>query len=184
MTALLDADQLGIHLDRFTATLFRMETLPEYAVDSDGDDFTRWLAGESEPTWSRLNPWLDVLRGERDAGKVSSRVRVLSERLTDYERYACEWGYAYNVPAGEDIRILRHGEHDVPSRLTDRDWWLIDTREVVVMHYDDAGRFIGGEAISIGVGVYRDAQRATWASAEPFGQWWARHPELQRQVSA
>jgi len=31
---------------------FRLELLPAYAVDSDGDDFHRWLAGESEPTWN------------------------------------------------------------------------------------------------------------------------------------
>ena len=90
----LDAAELGRYLGDFRQRLFRMETLPAYTVDSDGDDYQRWLAGESEPTWERKTRWMDVLRRERAAGKVSSRVRVLSEQLTDYECYACEWGYA------------------------------------------------------------------------------------------
>src|SRR3954453_3491477 len=80
-------------------TAFRLELLPEYAVGSDGDDYRRWLAGEAEPTWERKNPWLKVLRDERAAGLHSSRVRVMSEPPTDYERYAAQWGYALNSEA-------------------------------------------------------------------------------------
>ncbi len=84
MSALLDLDQLGEHLDRFRHRLFRLETLPSYAVDSDGDDFHRWLAGDFTVS-DRHRRWMDVLRRERAEGRVSARVRVLSRVLTDYE---------------------------------------------------------------------------------------------------
>jgi len=179
----LNPEELGRYLGRYEHTLFRMETLPAYAVTSDGDDFNRWLAGEAEPTWERKNRWLDVLRTERAAGKVSRRVRVLSEELTEYERYSCEWGYALNAPAGEDIRVLRRGEHVIPDAHTEHDWWIVDGREVVLMHYDNDGRFAFAEICPDPHGDYPDAAWLAWGAAEPFPEWWARHPELHRQVA-
>jgi hypothetical protein len=182
---LLDAAQLGEHLNRFRRRLFRMETLPAYIVDSDGGDFDRWLAGEPDPTWERKQRWLDVLRAEHAAGKVSGRVRILSEHLTDYERYACEWGYALNSTAGEDIRVLHRGEHHIPPGVIERDFWVVDDDQAVLMHYDEFGRFEGAEVLpAVGLEVWHDARDAAWAAAEPFGQWWARHPELHRKLAA
>lgn len=182
MTAQLDLSGLVDQLDRFESRLFRMETLPAYAVDSDGDDYHRYVRGELEPDWERKQPWLDELRADRDSGKLRYRVRVLSAQLTDYERYACEWGYALNTQAGEDIRVLRRGEHPVPAGLIERDFWVVDDDATVAMHYDDAGRFTSAEVLPADVlREHLDARDEAWAAAEPFGPWWARHPELHRQ---
>src|SRR3954453_4264412 len=93
MSEPLDERGLGDYIDRrYRApgdTLFRMETLPAYVVDSDGEDYRRWLGGAEEPTWSRKRPWLDTLRRERRNGQMSRRVRVLSAEVTPYERYSC-----------------------------------------------------------------------------------------------
>lgn len=74
----MNADELGEYLDRHFHQpgdrLFRMEVLPAYAVDSDGDDYERWLDGATEPTWSRKQPWLDTLRGERANGQISTMI--------------------------------------------------------------------------------------------------------------
>jgi hypothetical protein len=181
----LDVAELGRHLGEFRHELFRMETLPAYAVTSDGDDYQRWLAGETEPTWERKNRWLATLRAEHAAGKISRRVRVLSEQVTEYENYACEWGYALNAPAGEDIRILHRGEHGIPEDvIADQDFWIVDDREVVAMHYAADGRFEGAEVLpEDNLDRYRDTRDRTWEAAEPFVEWWARHPELHRSVS-
>jgi hypothetical protein len=185
MTELLDPTALGAFLGGFQHHLFRMETLPQYAVDSDGDDYQRWLDGEPEPTWERLNGWLKVLRDERAAKKISARVRVLSAHLTDYERYACEFGYQYTGEAGEDIRVLRRGEHTFPSELIDRDFWIVDGAKVIDMHYDEHGRFLGAELLGAGqLNDHLRAHAAAWAAAEPFAAWWARHPELHRRLAA
>jgi hypothetical protein len=181
----LDVAELGQHLAGFRHELFRMETLPAYAVSSEGDDYHRWLAGETEPTWERKNRWLATLRAERAAGKISHRVRVLSAQLTEYEKYSCEWGYALNSAAGEDIRVLHRGEHSIPDGvITDRDFWIVDDHEVVAMHYDEDGHFEGAEVLpEDALDGHRDTRDRTWAAAEPFGEWWARHPELHRSVT-
>jgi hypothetical protein len=118
----MDAEALGRFIDEGYNQpgdqLFRMEVLPEYDVASDGEDFRRWLEGATEPTWTRKQPWLDTLRKERENGQISRRVRILSEQVTDYERYACDFGYRYNGEY-EEIRVLHRGEHEIPAGLID-----------------------------------------------------------------
>lgn len=184
----MDAQALGRFIDqhyhRPGDRLFRMEVLPEYEVTSDGDDFRRWLDGAPEPTWSRKQPWLDTLRRERDHGQISQRVRILSERVTDYERYACDFGYRYNG-AYEEIRVLHRGEHEIPPGLIERDFWIIGDSIVVPMYYDDHGHFEGAEVAD--PSELADDVRtrdAAWSAAEPFAQWWTRHPDLHRKVAA
>lgn len=178
---MLDEQELGeFFASHFTRTAFRLELLPEYAVGSDGGDYQRWLDGAPEPTWERKNAWLDVLREDTAAGRANSRVKVMSQAVTDYERYACEWGYALNVQAGEDVRILDLAENHLPGPLMHvRDFWLLDDEAVIVMHYDEHGRFLGGEPTH-NVSRYQRARDLAVSASEPFEQWWARHPELHR----
>jgi hypothetical protein len=185
----MDAEKLGQYIDqhfhRPGHRLFRMEVLPEYAVDSDGEDYRRWLAGATEPTWSRKQPWLDTLRRERDNNQLSMRVRILSPDVTNYERYACEFGYAYNVEAGEDIRVLRRGEHTLPADIVQHDFWLINNDIVIPMSYDAAGRFESASVADASeVSGYLRARESAWSAAEPFATWWARHPELHCRSAA
>ncbi|MGH3865770.1 MAG: DUF6879 family protein [Pseudonocardiaceae bacterium] len=184
----MDTEALGRFIDEHYHQsgdrLFRMEVLPEYEVTSDGDDYRRWLGGATEPTWTRKQPWLDTLRRERENGQISTRVRILSEQVTDYERYACDFGYRYNGEY-EGIRVLRYGEHEIPTDLIERDFWIIGDSIVVTVHYDDHGRFEGSEVADPGeLGEHLRTRDRAWAAAEPFVAWWARYPELHRRAAA
>jgi hypothetical protein len=171
----LTAPDLGEYIDaRLTRSAFRLELLDRYDVESDGADYERFLRGESTPTMDRKNPWLNRLRRERAAGIHNHRVHVLRTPLTDYLRYECEWGYAYNAAAGEDIRILDVTERSVPDGLVDHDFWLIDDEHGIRMHYDAGGRFIGAEPVA-DPAPYRRARDVAVAVAEPFDNWWSRH---------
>ena len=166
-------------------SVFRMECLPRYAVTSDGDDYHRWVAGASHPTWSRKQSWLDELACDHAKGITHARVRRFGRVLSDYELYSCAWGYALNAPAGEDIRVLRDGEHDVPDHLLDTEYWVVNDGVVVPVLYDASGGFVGAAVL----GPERTAdfladRDAAWNAAEPFAQWWARHPELHREQMA
>lgn len=179
---LMDLPTLGAFIEanihRAGDGVFRMECLPEYEVTSDGDDYHRWLAGWDEPTWARKQPWLDELAADRDAGIVHRRVRRFGSTLTDYELYSCMWGYALNSQAGEDIRVLRGGEHQVPE-LLDSEYWILNDELVVPVLYDAHGRFLGAGVMSPDrVEEFLADRDAAWEAAEPFAQWWSRHPEL------
>lgn len=185
---MLDEDQLAACFDEehFQESAFRLELLPEYAVGSDGGDFQRWLDGAAEPTWERKNAWLDVLRADMMAGRLNCRVKVMSPNPTLYERYASQWGYAINVGAGEDIYILDTATTPLPTALDGlRDFWLIDDRTIIVMHYDEHGRFEGGEiAPDAELPRYRAARDAALAVSLNFSRWWEIHPHLHRQRRA
>jgi hypothetical protein len=164
----------------FTRRVFRLELLDSYDVGTDGGDVARYLAGEDSPDPERKGPWLTHLRTERAAGRLRQRVHVLRSPLTGYLRYECEWGYAPNSEAGEDIGILDLTEQPLPQALDgiDHDFWLIDDQQVIVVHYDQDGRFTGAEHLDpVALPRYQAARDAAIAAAEPFTRFWARHPE-------
>lgn len=181
MPRLLTEAELGELLDHAQHELFRLEVLDAYEVATDGGDFGRYMAGAPGPDPARKEPWLARLRQDAARGLHNSRVHVVRSPLGDYLRYECEWGYAPNAEAGEDIRILDLAEVPGPRGLPGHDFWLMDGRTAVVMHYDDRARFLGASvAPRWQLGRYRRAARAAWQAAVPFDAYWSAHPQYQR----
>ena len=191
-TRMMTIPELSAWMDRhFTRAAFRLETRQVYEVASDGSDFRRWLDGE--PTWTpeRKQPWLDRLAAEHDRGLYRHRVRIVDHPVSDYTRYECEWGYAPNVRAGEDVRILDLDERARPNvgGLDRTDWWLVTdqhgTTRVAEMIYAVDGQFLGAvERHPDDVPTFVAARDALWDAAEPFEPWWNRHSHLRRNTHA
>jgi len=182
---LLDAEQLSAVLDGSRWDLFRIETLPAYATPTTSPDFQRWLDGDPGPDWSVRQKWLDLLARWADEGRPRRRVRIIHDPVSAYERYACEWGYVNNVRAGEPTRVIDLAETRGPVELdaAPGDWWLIDGRDVVAMHYDPDGQFRGAEVLDAQHAPrHRAAMDAAWRVAEDFTTWWDRHPEHRRSA--
>lgn len=179
---MLDLDQVGAYFDtHFTRTAFRLEALDVYDVDTDGGDLARYLGGEDEPNADYKSGWLQQLRDDTAAGKQWSRVHVLSTPLNDYLRYECEWGYAYNVAAGERVGIIDLSAQELPAEVILEEFWLFDDAHLLLMHYDEAGHFIGGEPLPTDqLPRYRAAMNAAVAVSASFTEWWSRHPEEHR----
>jgi hypothetical protein len=179
---MMDAAELGSYIRaHFTRSAFRWERQPAYEVASDGSDYRRYLDNETEPTWERLRPWLDHLAEEQARELYRHRVRLFHHPLHPYERYESEWGYVFTSAAGEDIRVLYPGEHQLPDALIDHDYWLLDQVHAVRMHYADSGEFLGATIEPDLVDAYRLGRDTAWLRAEPFSPWWNRHPEYHRQ---
>jgi hypothetical protein len=120
-------------LQNFERSAFRLETLPEYNVQQEAEMLARFKRGEPVDLPDD-HPWLERVRHHCRAGKLMRRIRVVSYPLTDYLRMEMSW-YPKSVSAGEDIRITE-------VQLSG-DFWLFDERTVVVLHYDNEGRFTG-----------------------------------------
>lgn len=86
-----------------------------------------------------------MIREATVKGRRFSRVRVVSIPLTDYSRFGVFCSQFTNA-AGEDIRYLERDQAKVEG-LPNHDYWLFDSRKLVLMHFDDADRFQGGEII-------------------------------------
>jgi len=92
-----------------------------------------------------MQSWLDLLRAATAEGRRFARVRVVSLPLTDYSRFGV-WCAQFTGGAGEDIRYLPRDQAEAAG-LPDHDFWLLDSRKLVRMHFDDTDRFLGGEVV-------------------------------------
>lgn len=125
---------------------FRFEQLNDYAVGPENEPFRRFLAGEPQDAdWHK--PWQDFVRNSLREGKTMARVHVVTEPLTDYLRFEVTCGYPLSVEAGEDVRIIRRPVR-LPVALPGHDFWIFNDNDVVIMDYDEDGRFHGGDTVS------------------------------------
>lgn len=176
---MLDAAGLGEWIKaHWTRTKFRLETLDHLDVSTDEDWVGRYLAGDPAPH----RPWEDAIRSQVADGLITYRVHVVRSPLSDYLRYAMEWGYVGNAAAGERIRIIDLAEQSEPEQLIWQDFWLLDDLHLALMHYDGDGKFAGAEPVTdlVEVGRYRDCARAAWDVGRPFEDYWSAHPEAHR----
>jgi hypothetical protein len=92
-----------------------------------------------------MQDWLRMVGEAAVEGRRFSRVRVVDLPMSEYNRF--EYALSeHNIAAGEDIRYLTRDEGDA-AELPGHDYWLFDSRKLLIMRFDDADRFIGGEII-------------------------------------
>jgi hypothetical protein len=120
----------------FRRSAFRLETRGTYAPGYEREDFARFLAGAprppSEVDWWR--PWLDRVGRLTREGKTVSRVRILNEPPSDYERWQL-WAARWHAEAGEDIRYLPRSRAERIGLPVDQDWWLLDDERLILMEF-------------------------------------------------
>lgn len=180
---MLTVEELDGVIEGARRSVFRFETLASYAVPAESSEFRSYLHG-GLPDRAAWQPWLDYLRAEADRGVWRHKVHVLATPLSDYLRYECEWGYAVTTTeTPEEVRILDLTETARPRELAvvDHDFWLVDGKRVVRMHYADDATFLGAELLGHEVtSRYRAARDAAWRLAVDFGPWWAARPGYHR----
>jgi hypothetical protein len=146
--ALLTERELGDFLTGFRKSAFRFEIRDRYNSDVGREAFRKFLAGEPDDyAWHRQ--WLDMIRRDRQQGKLWRRVRIVSVPLSDWTRYGIDVA-RLSVDAGEDIRYLRR---DVANQLSLRpyDAWIFDDDQVVRLHFNDNDdTFVGAELVNDG----------------------------------
>jgi Family of unknown function (DUF6879) len=132
--------EFGNLLRTFERSAFRLETRDSYALDYERDDFGRFLAGTPVPPpevgW--WQPWLEQIRRQAGQGKLISRVRILAEPPSDYQRWML-WADPWHRAAGEDIRYMTRSHAKRLDLPLGHDWWLLDDRRVIRMWFTEAG---------------------------------------------
>lgn len=168
---LLEGEAWSRYFGDFRTSAFRLELHPVYTMPGEADELRRFLAGEKPPAGYHYG-WLDTVATARATGKTMRRARVVRRPLTDYIRYEFEWGFAYNVAAGEDIRVLDLTGRPVPA-LPDHDFWLFDESVVVKMLYRPDGTQVARELVeNPDVGAYLRYRDAALRDAVPFRDYW------------
>ncbi len=178
----LDEAGLDAYTDRFDSYALRHETLDRYDVASDDDAFTHYLAGRPRPP-EFGQAWHGWIADRIAEGRQVRRVRVLYGPPSPYLCFECEWGYTGNVAAGEQVRVLDLTEQPRPAALVDAEFWLLDGCRAAVMAYDPDGVFLHADTVEgVTAQPYVNSAEATWSTAEPFRDWWARHPQWHRSA--
>jgi hypothetical protein len=87
------------------------------------------------------------------------------------------------VPAPRTRPCHRSGADPLPLELAHipEDFWLIDGREVVAMHYEPDGQFRAAEILPTQqVAKHCKAAEVAWELGEDFLVWWNQHPHHHR----
>lgn len=132
-------EQLGRLLAEFEHTAYRLELLGAYAEDSEAAAFAAFTAGQEPDIYPGKRGWLEKVRAATATGRIMQRVHVVTEPLNPYLQFEIGWSYGLNEGAGEDIRILSTDR--APAVVAQAgDYWLLDSRTLIRMEYDDQGR--------------------------------------------
>jgi hypothetical protein len=81
--------------------------------------------------------WFSQVHEQTRAGKRISRVRVHDEPPTTYQRLQL-WADRWNTEAGEAIHYLtRRRAHEIGllPAAGPQDWWLLDSRRLLIMTF-------------------------------------------------
>lgn len=117
--------------------VFRLEALPAYSVEEEDSAYRRFLSG-LPPDPNANAEWAQLIHQIRANGAQIERLRLVSEPLTDYERFELLAGYLPGVAAGEVIRIATR-----PAVVDQADFFLVDDEWIERISYDENGEYLG-----------------------------------------
>ncbi|QMU70109.1 DUF6879 family protein [Streptacidiphilus sp. P02-A3a] len=166
---LLDGEEWQAKFREFTKEAWRLETLPQYLVPQEADEFSRFKNGEAL-VHAAEDAWTSQIRRHRAEGRITGRVHVVTRPLSDYLRFEFSRYYRHGADAGEEIRIL-----DVTHRPNPlegfQDFWFFDRSTVVLMNYEPDGRQINRVLHEGVIDPYLEAQRIAVAESVPFQEY-------------
>lgn len=137
---LIDKAEFARLFRDFEYSAWHLETRRGYASDRD-EAFQQFLTtgvvaweGDMDSDWHR------TVKRQTGAGKSVGRVRVVDNPPTDGQRYLL--GYAAcNVATGETAGCLWRTDAQ-RINLLEEDFWIFDSRLVVVLHFSDADELL------------------------------------------
>jgi hypothetical protein len=182
-------EDLRAQFETFSYSAVRFETLQSYAVpaEDDQEELATFEAGRPRRSARGQSQWAALVEANHRWGKTHRRIRIVTEPLTAYAQWELTWGYEPNVAAHEDIRIVPVAAGAAwPALLPARDFWLVDSSRLYVMHYGPDGQWAGAERVRDPEQIV-DACRACDAAlhrwAIPWHDYIASRPELQRRLA-
>lgn len=170
---------------RFRHSCFRLETLQCYGASGEDDSIRVFLAGQTPQPHPGKREWVALVTAAVEDGRTMQRVHVVIEPITDYVCFEVAWSYAYNVDAGEDVRIIPLAEAQPwPSTVPRNDFWLFDDNDVFVMRYDADGMWVGIEHLNDRTAalVACRARDAALQLAQPWAAYVKERPKLGDRV--
>lgn len=131
------SDELKELCRGITKSFVHLETRDAYGTEVEQPHMAKWLRREHDDlAW--LGWWLEMLRGHREADRTCRRARVVSEPLSDYQRWVLSHAEVF-VDAGEDIRYLPRPRLTTIALPGSGDFYVFDDELVLFLHYAGSG---------------------------------------------
>src|SRR5215468_1022024 len=83
-----------------TKSFVHLETRDSYGTEVELPHLAKWRRGEPDD-FAWLAWWLEMLRGHRAAGRTCRRARIVSEPVSEYQRWVLSLA-GMSVDAGEE----------------------------------------------------------------------------------
>ncbi|MEV6651249.1 DUF6879 family protein [Streptomyces sp. NPDC051219] len=167
---LLAGEAWAVRFERFTREAWRLETLPQYLMPQEAEEFAAFRAGARIAPEAVANEYTDRLRRQVAEGRTQGRVHVVTRPLSEYLRFEFHHYYKAHASAGEQIRIL--DVTDRPNPLDGvQDFWMFDHSEVVLMNYYPDGRQVGREVHEGDTAPFIEYQRIAVSESVPFEEY-------------
>jgi hypothetical protein len=157
-------------LKTFKRSSIHLETRDAYGTEVELPYMAKWAAGEPDDLeW--LQDWCTTVRGHVAAGRTIKRARIVSEPLSDYQRWTLTIAKPI-VEAGEDERFIPRRQ---VSELCfpGNDYYVFDDERVVFLHYSGAGlnNALTTTTNPATVEMCRKAFEQVWPLAIPFREY-------------
>jgi len=167
-------DEFDRLFTQFEHTAWRLETRRRYASDEVTDTYAQFTRGEPVDWDGKDAEWCAERRAQTALGKRFERVRIIDSPPTPGQLYLLD-NARRNSSVGEDIRNLSRADAE-RLQLPEEDFWIFDSRLVVLLNFDDADDLVNVELITEPVEVNRYAQARDAAThyAAPYEEFAAR----------
>ncbi|MFD7156457.1 DUF6879 family protein [Kribbella sp. NPDC059898] len=163
-------DDLQELLKTFKRSSIHLETRDAYGTEVELPYMAKWAAGEPDDLeW--LQDWCTTVRGHVAAGRTIKRARIVSEPLSDYQRWTLTIAKPI-VEAGEDERFVPRRQVSELS-FPGNDYYVFDDERVVFLHYSGAGlnNALTTTTNPATVEMCQQAFEQVWPLAIPFSEY-------------
>ena len=145
-----------------------LETRDAYGTETELPQIAKWKQGEPDDlAW--LGWWLEMLRGHVAAGRTCRRARVVSQPVSEYQRWSMSHVSVF-LDAGEDIRYVPRRNLTTVALPGSGDFYVFDDELVLFLLYAGNGLNTAFETTDdpAVVRTCREAFQAVWDLARPF----------------
>ena len=159
-------EELTVLIDSFQREALHLEMRDSYGTAAEIPHLAKWEVGEpDDPGW--LQPWFDRVRAATQAGKVFRRARIISEPVSDYQKWVMKDSHLF-VEAGEDIRWVPRARVSTVA-LPGNDFWLFDDQTVVFLIFAANGLVMDRQKTTdrTAIALCRNAFDAVWELSIP-----------------
>lgn len=133
-------------LNSFRQSAWRLEARDDYDITDEREQFEQFIREGTATPSEEDRAYQAWVRSVRASHRMIGRVRLIGHPITDYTRFEMAY-YPDLVAAGEEVRILDRSKIASRHGPWDRDFWVIDSDHVAVMHYNAGGEFLGVEMV-------------------------------------